>query len=135
MPNRSQKSKVPVWITFIGLVLVLVGLYATTRTIVNLVAFEKYPQVGVLTLSFTGMPQYYQQEKDCVYPQIYYSADGRTTRPGSPEEKANEKIQQRNCLEGIKDLRNQAKVNDISQSLLFLFLGLGVLASRKIFFR
>ncbi len=123
------------WITFIGLILVLIGLYATARTTINLVAFEKYPQGGVLPTNFSGVPQYFQQERDCNYPQTYYTADGKTTRPATPEEKENAKTQQQNCLEGVKEGRNQAKINDISQSLLFLFLGAGVLVSRRIFFK
>lgn len=122
------------WITFIGLILVLVGLYGSVRTIINLVAFDKYPQGGVLTFNFAGTPQYYQQERDCTYPLSYYAQDGKP-RAGTDEEKKNEQKQKENCLEGVKDTRNQAKINDISQSLLFLFLGLGVLVTRKVFFK
>ncbi len=122
------------WITFIGLILVLVGLYASARTVINLVAFEKYPQGGVLAFNFSGMTQYYQQERDCTYPQTYYG-DGGKPRAATEDEQRNEQKQKENCLDGVKDTRNQAKINDISQSLLFLFLGLGVLATRKIFFK
>ena len=135
MPVRTPKSKAPIWITFIGLILVLIGLYATARTAINLVAFEKYPQGGVLPANFSGVPQYFSQERDCNYVQTYFTADGKTTREPKAKEKEDEKKQQQNCLEGVKDSLSQAKINDISQSLLFLFLGLGVLASRKIFFK
>jgi len=135
MPVRSSKSKAPTWITFIGLMLVLVGLYATVRTGINLAAFEKYPQGGVLSFNIGSMPvPYFQQEKDCNYPQTFYDNSGKI-RPASPEEKANVEVQKQQCLDSVKEMRNQAKINDISQSLLFLFLGVGVLVTRKIFFK
>lgn len=135
MPVRTPKSKAPMWITFIGVMLVLVGLYATARTAVNLVAFDKYPQGGVLSFSFGAIPAlYFQQERDCMYPQTYVTPEGKS-RLATEEEKINEKRQQQICLESVKDSRNQTKINDISQSLLFLFLGIGVLVTRKVFFK
>ncbi len=128
-------SRVVSWITFIGLVLVLIGVYLSVKTIINYIAFNKYPTGGVLNLNLAGITAYPQREQDCLSPQIYYLPDGRTTRPASQEEKDNEKIQQKNCLDGIKDSREQAKVNDISESLLFLFLGIGLLTTKKIFFK
>lgn len=123
------------WITFIGLMLVLLGLYGSARTAVNLVAFDKYPLGGVLSFNIGNMPApYFQQEKDCNYPQTYYDNNGKI-RSAAPEEKVNEQVQKQQCLDSVKETRNQAKINDISQSLLFLFLGIGVLATRKIFFK
>lgn len=135
MPVRSSESRAPTWFTFIGLMLVLIGLYASARTGVNLFAFEKYPQGGVLSFSFGGMPApYFQQEKDCGYPMTYFDNAGKV-RQGTPEEKSNEKMQKQQCIDSVIEARNQAKINDISQSLLFLFLGVGVLVTRKIFFK
>lgn len=135
MPVRSSKSKTPMWFTFIGLMLVLLGLYSSARTAVNLFAFEKYPQGGVLSFNIGNMPiPYFQQEKDCNYPRTYYNNDGRI-RSATPEEKTDEQNQKQQCLDSVKESRNQAKINDISQSLLFLFLGVGVLVTRKVFFK
>lgn len=130
----EEVKKLPAWITFISLVLLLIGIYGTARTLINLKFFEKYPTEGILTVPWS-MPVYPQREQDCNYPQLYYQADGRTTRAATAEEKANETITLKNCLEGISEARNKAKINDISQSLLFLLLGTGLLAGRKIFFR
>lgn len=130
------ESKTNTWITFIGVILVLIGIYGSVRTIVNLKAFERYPQEGVLNFTLGMMQTYYpQREEDCSYPRTYYEANGQKTRSATDEEKAQEKRDEKNCLTGVKEARERAKVNDISQSLLFLFLGVGVLVSRKIFFK
>jgi hypothetical protein len=128
------ESKANTWVTFIGVVLLLIGIYATVRTAVNLVAFEKYPSTGVLTLNFSGMPAYMQREQDCFYPMTYTTPNG-APRAATADEKENEKKQQEICLSGVADARENAKVNDISQALLFLVLGAGVLISRRIFFK
>ncbi len=131
----SADSKTNTWITFIGVILLLIGIYASVRTVINLKAFERYPQEGVVSFSFGGQPAYYQREEDCSYPRTYYDVTGQKTRPPTDEEKEQEKRDQKNCLSSVKDARERAKVNDISQSLLFLFLGVGVLTTRKIFFK
>lgn len=130
-----KESKTHAWITFIGVILFLVGVYAAVRTGINLTLFDKYPQTGVITLNFSGTPPYYQREQDCSYPRAYYSADGRITRQPTLEEKEQEKRDTQSCLEGVAEARQTAKINDISQSLLLLFLGVGVLVARKIFFK
>jgi hypothetical protein len=130
-----KKSKLPDWITFIGIVLLLLGVYASIRTVINMTLFEKYPTEGVISLNFSGQAPYSQKESDCTYPQLYYMPDGRTTRPPSADEISVQKEQQQNCLASVAQARQNAKNNDIAQSLMFLFLGTGILVSRKIFFK
>ncbi len=130
-PKRSYQ-----WITFIGFILLLVGIYGSVRTAINLLAFDKYPQGGVIHFDVFNNPYVtmpVQREQDCTYPGLYYKEDGRTTRPPTEEEKNQEKTNQQNCLDSVKESRNRAKIDDISQSLLFLFLGAGVLSSKRIF--
>ncbi len=112
--------------------MLLVGLYATIRTVVNLTFFEKYPSEGVLTIS-PFMAPYGQREQDCLYSQTYYTQDGQKTRPPTAEEKQREKEQQSLCLSGLSEARKNAKVTDITQSATFLLLGTGVLIGRKKF--
>ena len=133
MVETTQKTAP--WMLFVGVLLLLIGLYSASRTLINFFFFEKYPTYGVISLNFSGIPAYSQKEQDCFYPQIYYTADGRTVRDATEAEKESEKAQKDNCIEGVKEVRNSAKVNDISQSLLFLFLGAGLIISRKIFFK
>lgn len=129
-----NKPKAHTWIAFVGSVLLLIGIYASVRTTLNVMLFDRYPQNGVLSINFNaGSFPYFQLEKDCGYPQTYTTTDGKP-RPASPEEKKNEQEQKRLCLEGVKEARNNAKVNDINSSLFFLFLGAGILVTRKLFF-
>lgn len=140
MAGDVSSSRPNAWVTLIGLVLTLIGIYGSARTVVNLVAFPKYPTAGVLTFNFMGSGMYYPREEDCMmqvgmdivpYPgetALTLSAEDKSLR------KEQEKKQQEICLSGVVVAREQAKVNDMSQSLLFLFLGGGVLVARKYLF-
>lgn len=136
--NNTKNS----WVVFIGFVLALVGVYGCARTMINMIAFEKYPQEGVypaLPFFQPAYPTYFGREGDCLanyginYPM--YDASGKPvkqTEEEKAEQKKQQEIQKQNCLDGVKESRDKAKVNDISQSLLALFIGAGVLASKKI---
>lgn len=128
--NLLGKSKAPAWITFAGVVLFLVGLYLAGRTAVNFLLFTRYPTSGVFPIN-TGSPVSYQKEEDCDFSYYPQNPDRLLT----DEEFAKEQMAQNElCLASVREGRNQAKANDISQSLFFLFLGAGILASRKTFF-
>lgn len=160
MGETKEPKKTNQWILFIGVVLLLFGIYGLARTGINVFAFEKYPQEGVYPpfpfFQASFPPVYYGgREEDCIVNNIYPPL-GYTTMPDLPElvgdgvsvkrppteeeKKAMEKqlkdqqiLQQKSCLSGIKEAREKAKVNDLSQSVLFLFLGAGVLIARRIF--
>lgn len=78
------------------------------------------------------MPVYTQREQDCLYPLTYYEVDGKI-RPGTKEEIERDTAQQQICISGVAETRNTAKVNDVSQSLLYLILGAGILVFRRLF--
>ena len=69
-----------------------------------------------------------------MYPMIYYKTDGITTRTATAEEVARDEEQRRICVQGVTDARERAKVNDISESLLFALLGAGLLITRRYVF-
>lgn len=142
----DQNKKQNQWLTFIGIILLLAGVYGIARTSINLLAFEKYPQEGVYpALPFFSSTSYmapmpYSREGDCIanYSIIYptYDSNGRPVTMSEKEKAEAQKnldIQKQNCLDGVKESRERSKINDISQSLLMLFLGAGVVAARKIF--
>jgi hypothetical protein len=132
---------------FIGVILLLIGVYFSLRTIINFAAFEHYPQTGVdLSMPWKEYaPVGYQREEDCevsyIYtPSLYYRADGVTPRPATKEEtelveqqKQQYELQKQSCIAGVVEMRNVAKINDISQSLIFLLLGGAVLLYRRLF--
>lgn len=117
------------WITFIGIVLLLIGIFASVRTLYN-TTMMAYPQSGVLYFNMSGMAPYYQRASDCIQNQPYYGADG-AVRESNAEEKKQQMLTQENCLKGVADAQHQAKTNDIGTSVFFLFLGVGVLLSRR----
>ncbi len=148
---KNQNDRKPnAWITLIGFVLLLIGLYSSIRTAVNLIVFPKYPTVSVLSFGSAGF--YGPREEDCmIYPPPFTDeivATGNTSinvgletieekkqlmeQKKMMEDQA--KKQQEACISGAVQMREQTKVNDISQSLLFLFLGGGVLLVRKYLF-
>ncbi|MEK7188403.1 MAG: hypothetical protein AAB685_00955 [Patescibacteria group bacterium] len=133
----TPNSKFPAWVTFVGLILLLFGVYGSLRTAINLTLFEKYPATGVYVLNFMGMPYYQQREEDCEnMPTIYPLSDvSSPIEVLSKEESIKEQEKQKLfCLGTVRESRSQAKINDISQSILFLFLGTGVMVSRKYIF-
>lgn len=134
MTTESSQGKANTFITLVGVILLLLGIFGTVRTAVNLLAFSKYPTTGIFTINITGIPPYYQREEDCMFPQTYYTQDGKP-RGSTTEEQAQSKEQQRICLTGIRDSREATKTNDISTSLLFLFLGVGILSTKRFFFK
>lgn len=132
MDKKVSESKLYTWLTLLAVVLLLTGIYASIRTAINFVAFDKYPSTGVLSFSFWG-PSYGMREQDCNYPMMYWTSDGKTTRPPTKEEKEQENKQKEICLDGVREARESAKVNDISASVLFLALGAGLLRTRRYF--
>ena len=141
----EETSKDRPWLLFLGVVLLLIGVYGTLRTVVNFIAFEKYPIGGVFSFGLAESTGQYQREADCVsgyyYPTaLYYKEDGMTPRQPTIEEerlmveqKQQTAIQLENCIAGVGEARDAAKVNDLSQSILFLLLGGAVWFGRRIF--
>ena len=126
-PHRSRDL-----ILILGVIFFIIGLYGLVRVSVNMLALEKYPTSGVYSFGFFNAAPYYEQrESDCMYPMVYYKPDNMTTREPTKEEKERDENQQKVCLEGISQSRATSKADDIAQSLLFLFLGGGVLVSRR----
>jgi hypothetical protein len=131
-------------LSFIGVVLLLLGLYGAFRTLVNLIAFERYPQEAVFSLS-SFQSDYTQREEDCATTYayslpIYYQSDNVTPRKATAEEAksdaayaAQQEQNKENCVTGLQEIRKAAMVSDISHSIIFLLLALGVLFHNRIF--
>lgn len=132
--EKKAEHKANVWVTLIGLLLFLVGIFGSVRTVINLTVFDKYPTNGVISLTF--FPSYPgPREEDCLmmsnYP-LYPSVDGvKLSESEKKEMKKQQNDQQKSCLSGVIATREQTKVNDISASLLSLFLGGAILSLRK----
>ena len=64
--------------------------------------------------------------------QVSIPPEAKTEIPGEETKNINnqERMMQ-SCLKGVSETRQQVKINDISQSVMFLVLGGGILATRK----
>lgn len=123
-PIKTNNTTVA-WISFIGLILLLIGIYGSARTILNLALFPKYPTAGAISLNLSGFSSYSgPREEDCMY----------MSPPPMGESPLFMENQKLSCISSVKASQEQAKMNDISQSALFLFLGIGILKSRKYLF-
>ncbi len=132
MISPSSSPAVDKVIVFSGLLSLMIGLYASARIYINMYVLEKYPSSGVLNT--TSYPTYGQREEDCVFTNPYFSSEGQI-RPASEAEVNIEADQQKRCIDSVQETRRAAKVEDMSQAAFFLFLGLGILISKKLFLR
>jgi len=131
---------------FFGLVLLILGVYGSLKTTVNLLAFDVYPQETVFPFSQVPYGPM-SREEDCPItysytPPTYFEEDGVTLRSATPAEVAYDEpyrkqmeLQALNCVSAVQDARRAALVDDISKSAIFLFLAFLVLAYSRIFKR
>lgn len=120
--------KAPSWVTFSGLLFLLVGIFLSARTLLNFFLLPEYPATGIVSLSgLFGFAPFYPKEEDCLY-MPYPEVD--VISGIAPDQER----QKESCLNNIKETRKQVRMSDITISLFFLFMGAGVLATRKVFF-
>lgn len=129
----KQNSSQHTWIAFVSVVLLLLGIYGSARTLINLYAYEKYPPQGVFSMPFMGGPYYGPNENDCLMmpPPI---GDPTLVGMSAQEKKDYAQNMKDSCLLSAKQARDNAKTSDVSQSMLFLFMGAGILVAKKFFF-
>lgn len=121
-----KENKLSYFVSVLALIFVLLGVYGSIRTTLNFYLFEKYPSGGVLSFN-----NYYgEREEDCAYPMTYYGMEGKPREATADEEKM--AIEQKEiCLSRVAKSRETAKVNDISVSLFYLFLGTGIFIGKR----
>jgi len=129
--NGDSENKISQLFGYIAVILLLLGIYSSVRTVINMLAFEKYPTTS--SLPFLGVPFYGPREEDCLTPFLYPQEDVVGSQMMPEENKLAQEKQKEICLRGVMETRETAKVNDISKSLLLLFLGGGILFARKKF--
>lgn len=121
---------------YLSVLLLLVGMYTTARTAINLFVMKQYPSSGVLPVNlFSVAPNYYAPARlanDCFYPQTYYGDAGSLRSPNEME-RNQEKKQQEHCVNGLNEERENVKMNDMAVSAFFLTLGAGTVLAKKYF--
>lgn len=112
----AAASKTPAWVTFTGTLLLLIGIFFGARTLVNMFLFTKYPTTPSTSLAgLIGFGSNINEES------CNYSAVGTS---GTPDP---------TCLKMVADARDTARVTDITNAVFFVFIGGGVLYTRKRF--
>ena len=122
---KNKKEKTCEWlstlINFVGWLFVLIGIYAALKTSFNLIYYkDKYPVNPVIGFSFV-YPRY---EEDCYRPPFDLEDD---------KEKSQEYIQF--CINKIKKARKETKQKDIWTSFSFLFIGGGILITKRFYLK
>lgn len=124
--NTLKENKLSYLVSVLALIFLLLGIYGSVRTALNFYLFEKYPSGGV----FSFNNYYSEREEDCAYPMTYYGMEGEP-RPATSDEERMAAEQKELCLSRVAKSREQAKVNDVSVSLLYLFLGAGIFIGKR----
>lgn len=123
--SSAKENKLAYFVSVLALFFLLLGIYGSVRTGLNFVLFDKYPNGGVLSFS-----NYSQREEDCFYPMTYFDNEGVARESTADEERMAEE-QREVCLSGVAKSRELAKINDISISLFYLFLGAGIFVGKR----
>lgn len=124
--SSPTEHKFAYFVSVLALIFVLLGIYGSARTVLNFSLFEKYPTGGVLSFN-----NYYgEREEDCSYPMPYFDMEGKP-RTATEDEARMAAEQKEVCLTRVAKARETAKVNDISVSLFYLFLGVGIFVGKR----
>lgn len=127
--SGKTKTGMDKFILFVGVLSILLGLFSAFRVALNYKLYPgKYPTTGVFSPGYFG-----QREEDCMYPIGPYFTEKGDPRKPSAEETEIEKLNQERCLSQVKEARRTTEINDLNTIAFFLFIGIGVLASKKIF--
>lgn len=129
LKSKLTENKFSYFVGVLALVFLLLGVFGSVRTLTNVYLFEKYPNGGVLSFNNNFM----QREEDCQsYSGVMsYFDDKGQARSATEDEKKMAEDQKQICLSSVAKSRENAKVNDISISLFYLFLGAGIFIGKK----
>ncbi len=121
-----------VFVNFFGWLLFLLGIYISLKIIFNLVYFkEKYPVQPIIGYS-NVFPQY---EEDCYQGTFVEiprkDLDLQETRNYKDEMEREIK----NCISKIRKARKETKIRDIWSSFMFMFLGGGILITKRFYLK
>lgn len=127
--SAKTKTSMDKFILFVGVLSILLGLFSAFRVALNYKLYPgKYPTTGLFNPGYYG-----QTEEDCSYPVGPYFTEKGDPRKPSVEEIEIEKLNKERCLSQVKEARRTTEVSDLNTVAFFLFIGIGVLASKKIF--
>lgn len=115
--NHAQKNQL---INFLGIILLLAGIYGLALSTVNTIAFSRYPTEGVYSLSLKGS-SYNKREEDCRIIKDLGKIDNLTE-----EKQAAIKSNLDICWGGIVQERKKIQIWDFTQSAILFVLGISI---------
>ncbi|MBI2591045.1 MAG: hypothetical protein HYW33_04245 [Candidatus Blackburnbacteria bacterium] len=137
MTTEQRVSQASQWMAFFGALLTLIGLYGAGRMLHISTRGVPYPSRGIFpdTILLPQNSTVTLRESECdPYPQVYYdySPDGKqTSRPATQEELDVQQQQTLRCINGFNEDRAKQKQYDKNQSAFLIFVGAGLLLSRR----
>jgi hypothetical protein len=126
--NDSWATK---FINLLGWFVLLLGIYSTIRTTFNTLYYKQYPAHPVI-----GFGSYPQFDEECYEQNVYplYDPAGQVRKPTAEEERIrSENIN--NCLKKLERVREQTKTNDRWTSFMLVFLGGGILYTKRFYIK
>lgn len=118
MENDNQYGQKNNAMQILGAILIIAGFYGLTLSIVNTVAFSKYPTEGVYSINIKGSPDE-KREEDCRIIEDLNQIDNLTE-----EKKEAQKSNLDICWGGVSQERIKVKILDYTQSAVLFILGL-----------
>lgn len=134
--NEVYVSTASRWMTFLGLLLFLMGLYGVLRIAHVSMRKVPYPSSGVFpnNILLPNSPSLSQESQCEPYPQVYYDygPDGKQTpRPATAEELNVAEQNRMRCIAGFNEDRSKQKQRDKNEAAFLIFTGVGLLAARR----
>ncbi|GIW62302.1 MAG: hypothetical protein KatS3mg090_0128 [Patescibacteria group bacterium] len=119
-------------INFIGWFILLLGIYAVLKTTFNILYYEKYPTDPVIGFGIS-YPRY---EEECYDQNNYplYNEKGEIRSPSEQEKRIFQENVKR-CLDKLEKNRQINKLNDIWFSFMLVFLGGGILFTKRFYLK
>lgn len=131
-------TRVSNWMFFLGLLLLLMGVYGFARILHVQVRSVPYPSAGVYPPTFLTPGNnnvFYTRESECEpYPQVYYDFDStgkQTPREANEQELMVAEQTMSRCIAGFEEDRAKQKQRDKNQAAFLSFVGLGLILSRR----
>lgn len=131
-------SSVTSLIFFVGVLLILVGLYGFVRIVHITLRGVPYPMHGVIPATILTPGEsisYWGRESECdSYPQVYYESDkdgNQIPRKATKEELAMQEQSSKRCVVGFNEDRAKQNQYDKNQSAFLVFVGAGLVLARR----
>lgn len=128
---KSNKHWFSTFVNYSGWLMLLLGIFFSIKFIFNLVYYKEYPLNNIFFFPF-----YPKTQEECYQQSFYplYDEKGITRKPNQYEEELR-KNNYNNCINQLKNNRKEAKIRDFWLAFGFIFVGGGVLLTKKLYLK